>query len=201
MNLKTQELKKKFQAQPQEVVATVIANNSRAVGLMLKGYTGQIVNNADDMADVLEQVCRMYPDQADKIVYNVLNVPIIEQNLTPVGKDWVLDEMITTDAMLKNMIWDPSIDELNQELGVGQYQDNTEDTTDTNSTGSFNWGPIIQNALPGILAVFGINQNQNPNSAAPRPQNNRPTINWIWILVLLVIVIAVIIVIARANKK
>ena len=201
MNLKTQELKKKFQAQPQEVVATVIANNSRAVGLMLKGYTGQIVNNADDMADVLEQVCRMYPDQADKIVYNVLNVPIIEQNLTPVGKDWVLDEMITTDAMLKNMIWDPSIDELNQELGVGEYQDATEDTTDTNTTGSFNWGAIIQNALPGILAAFGITSTQNPSSAAPPAPNNKPTISWIWIIVVLVIVVAVIIVIARANKK
>jgi hypothetical protein len=201
MNLQAKLLKKDVQNDPSALVAMVVSNNPSAVALSIKGWTGEIVNenDVDGLMETFAHVISTYPESAHEIIYNVLNVPVIEQNLSPVGKEFVLEAVIdaeTRNRTTKSGIFDTSLDDLNQEVASSGP---TVNTTTTNGGGSFNWGPIVSQYIPGILAVFGITQQQNPNSAAPNT-NNAPTVNWLLIIFVIVIVAIVGLLIYRASK-
>lgn len=198
-DFQVEKLRKEVKAQPLDLVAMIMANNPNAVALSFRGISGESVNadDFDGMMETLEYLVQSDPANAHNTIMGILNVPIVEPALTPVGRSFVLDELIDSEQrQLRSGIFDTTIPELNEEIA------NTPpaSSTATGQGNSFNWGPIIQNALPGILAAFGITQPQNPNSNLPSPGANEPTVNWLLIIFVIVIVAIIGLLIYRASK-
>lgn len=193
-------LRKEVKAQPLDLVAMIVANNPNAVALAFRGVLGETVNpdDFDGMMETLQYVVQSDPANAHNLIMGILNVPIVEPALTPVGRSYVLEELVDAETrQLRSGIFDTTIPELNEEI---ESSGSTSTGSTSGSGNSFNWGPIVQNALPGLLAAFGINVQQNPNSAAPSPDANRPTVNWLMIIFVIVIVAIVGLLIYRASK-
>ena len=202
MKFQTRKLDLEIAADPLILVATIFDNNPQAVALGFKAFAGEIVNGNDmqGMLDTLEELVQRNPSQADELVQNILSVPVYSGNLTPVTQDWVLEKMIEAQArnqagQNKNMIFDPSIDELNEEV---LSTDDVTSTTDDSPV--FNWGPIVAGALPGILGALGLTQQQNPVSNGNNSSNGA-TVNWVLIIVAIIVVLVIAFLIYRASRR
>lgn len=202
MKFQTRKLDLEIASDPLILVATIFDNNPSAVALAFKAFAGEIVNENDPegMFETLQEVAQRNPAQADELVQNILSVPVYSGQLKPVTQDWVLEKLIEAQArnqagQNKNMIFDPSIDELNEEI---LSTDNVGTTTDDSPV--FNWGPIVAGVLPGILGALGITPQQNPQSNGNNSSNGS-TVNWMLVIVAIVVVALIAFLIYRASKS
>lgn len=202
MNFQTRKLALDIAADPLILVATIIYNNPKAVALNFRAFAGEIVNENDvqGVLEALEQLAQQNPAQADELIQNILSVPIDGQALNQVTQDYVLEKLIEAQArnqagQNKNMIFDPTIDELNDEI-----LNDEEVTSTTQSTSNFNWGPIVAGVLPGILGAFGLTPQQNPVSNG-NDSSNGSTVNWMIVIVAIAMVALIAFLIYRASKS
>jgi len=169
------------------------------VALNMRLFAGQIVDSTDpdSMLDVFADILQANPSQADDLAYKILNTQVLESNLTAVGKDFVLDQII--DNQLKSGTYDPTGGSGLTEEELEYLQSGTGATsTGTSSTTSFDWGAVINSSIPSILAAFGITPQQNSTAAQPTQQSSGT--NWTIILIVLAVLAVIGFIIYRANK-
>lgn len=188
-------MKKQFEQDPAELVRCVIQNNPYQVVLNMKLFAGQAANAEDteEVFDTFAAVMQANPSIADDLAMKILSVPIAENNLTDVGKDFVLDEIINNQ---QKSAWLPDTGLTAEEINY--IQNSSTSNTANSSASSFNWGEVIGGSLPGILAAFGITPQQNSN-AAPTTNQSSGT-NWMMIAIVVVIIALMAFLIYRASK-
>ena len=132
-------LKQTIDNNPLLLVEAIIENNVTEIAKNINAFTGVIVQPSNDVVfDELVNISRK--DTGSRDLLNILNVPIIEDNLSEEGIEFVA------------------------EIGA-QYKSTTPGDQGNNST----WGNIVSIGLSGIVLALNVAANNNANNTNTPP--------------------------------
>lgn len=215
-SLQLQFAAKSLQEDPVELIKIIIQNNPEAVSQRLQNYYGVSVAKSHWQGlfdETLNQV-NLNPDNAELVLQQILSVDIIPENLTQLGQDLVLNQLIEIDGVTVNTekysgnygiqksAGGPFTDW--EDIYSGTEVTGTYDATNNVNGGeetstNFNWGAIIQNVAGSIVnQLFPANNNNNTPPAPNKPAAADNT--WIWIVVIVILVLVAAFIILR-NKN
>lgn len=160
-------LKQTVDSNPLLLLEAIIDNNITEIVKNIQAFTGVIVQPFhDNVFNELVNISQRDPSGQDLL--KVLNVPIIEDNLTPEGIDFVVNTQL-------------------------QYKSSSDDEEEEEEGGN-KWGNIVALGLSGLmialtLAGNGNNQNNNNNyTPPPAPEISTKSMIVIAVVILLVMI-------------
>jgi hypothetical protein len=192
MGIQINKLRAEYAENPQDLLLRIYENNPEEVRANLRLFTGEVINENDpsQLFEALQNTIESNPVDAEQLIFDVFNVPIVEEDLSPVEQEWVGLELnnAARRGSNKNLPF-LSDDDLGQGPPVGENQAGADNANDDN--GGFNWGGVLGETLPGILGLFGFNPNQNAiNQQNWQMQQQQRNSQWImWLIVFVVIAI------------
>ena len=212
-SIQSQAFQKQLREDPEFLLQSILANNLQQVSRRLKFTYNITANTAADVIENIDMLVQAYPSEAAEMLMDILSVDIDGDRLSPVGADAILNEVITADgagrSFAKSGSYDPTIDELNQEI-MGNGVTSSGQSTANQTASNFNWGQFVGASLPGLLGLFGVQvQNgpgQNSQTAAilqaqQQAERERRQRNWFIGIGVAVVLLILVFVIWRTQQN
>lgn len=174
-----------LQNDPEFLFAFILKNNAEAIDerlYTLYGLAGT-VDPSDGFEDIIiriqEAVELMSENDAQEALMNILDVPVIEYNLSTAeqeavfGTDYIINKMNTV-GNYKSGLFDQqqTVDELNDLQNSSQFGATGPTANDSDPNG-INWGGLLEGALGGLMGVLFGNSN-SPSGPINTGGSNNP---------------------------